>query len=261
MCEYLRAEFEVSSVILTSFIQGNWEELNNWEEVTKNICYILQFIDSARFMASSLSSLVNNLSEKIHRINLKFGHNDKKCWTCEMKYKYSDSFLEYINIKDDLIEHKFLCCNNNYQHKFDEKLKEWFFSTYIFSNHDNKKSILLLQKGVYPYEYMDDWETLSETLLPEKDNFHSHLVMEDITDADYAHAKRVCEDFEIKHLGEYHELYVQSDTLMLANVFGNFRNVHHAKFLSAPVLPWQAALKKSKVKLDLLPDIYILLMV
>ena len=113
---------------------------------------MIQFIDSARFIASSLSNLVNSLSENIRRINLKFGHSNKKCGTCEMKYKYSDSFLEYINIKDDLIERKCLCCNKNYQHKFDEKLKEWFFSTYIFSNHDNKKSILLLRKGVYHYE-------------------------------------------------------------------------------------------------------------
>ena len=79
--------------------------------------------------------------------------------------------------------------------------------------------------------------------------------MEDITDADYAHAKRVCKDFEIKNLGEYHDLYVQSNTLLLADVFENFRNMclkiyelDPAKFLSAPGLAWQAALKKTKVK-------------
>ena len=73
--------------------------------------------------------------------------------------------------------------------------------------------------------------------------------MEDITDADYVHAKRVCKEFEIKNLGEYHDLYVQSDTLMLADVFENFRNMclkiyklDLAKFLSAPGLAWQADL-------------------
>ena len=71
---------------------------------------------------------------------------------------------------------------------------------------------------------MDDWEKFNETSLPEKEGFYSHLNMEDITDADYAHAKRVCKDFEIKNLGEYHGLYVQSDTL-LADVFENFRNM------------------------------------
>ena len=73
-----------------------------------------------------------------------------------------------------------------YQQKFDEKLKGRFFNTYKFSNHGNNKFILLLRKGVYPYQYMDDWERFSETSLPEKEDFYSHLKMEDITDADYA---------------------------------------------------------------------------
>ena len=66
----------------------------------------------------------------------------------------------------------------------------------------------MLRKGVYPYEYLDDWEKLNETSVPEKEHFYSHLNMEDITDADYAYAKRVFKDFEIKNLGEYHDLYV-----------------------------------------------------
>ena len=85
--------------------------------------------------------------------------------------------------------------------------------------------ILLLQKGVYPYEYMDDWEKFNETSLPEKEDFYSHLNMEDITDADYAHPKTVCKELETKKLGEYHGLYVQGDTLLLADVFENFRNM------------------------------------
>ena len=118
-----------------------------------------------------------------------------------------------------------MCCHKNYQHKFDEKLKEWFFNTYKFSNHNIKKFILLLWKGVYPYEYMDDWEKFNETSLPEKEDFYSHLNMEDITDADYAHAKRICKDFEIKNLGEYLDLYVQNDSLLLADAFANFRKM------------------------------------
>ena len=81
--------------------------------------------------------------------------------------------------------------------------------------------------------------------------------MEDITDADYTHAKRGCKDFEIKNLGEHHDLYVQSDTLLLADVFENFQNMcleiyesDPAKNFSAPVLTWQSALRKEKVKLD-----------
>ena len=92
--------------------------------------------------------------------------------------------------------------------------------------------------------------------------------MEDITAVDYAHAKRVYEDFEIKTSERYHHLHVQSDTFLLADVFGNFRNMFlelyeldPAKFIPAPGFSWQAPLKNTKVKLDLLTDIDMLLMV
>ena len=88
-----------------------------------------------------------------------------------------------------------MCCNKNYQHEFDEKLKGLFFTTYKFSNRENNKFTLLLRKGVYPYEYIDDWEKFNEISLPEKEDFYSHLSMEDINDADSVHAKRVCKDF------------------------------------------------------------------
>ena len=107
--------------------------------------------------------------------------------------------IEYTNFKDDLIEYKCLFCNKSYQHKFDKMLKGRFFNAYKFSNHNNDKFILLLRKGVYPYEHMDHWEKFNETSLPEKQVCCSHLNMEDIDDADYAHAKRVCKDFEIKN--------------------------------------------------------------
>ena len=64
----------------------------------------------------------------------------------------------------------------------------------------------MLQKGVSPYEYLDNWEKFNETSLPDNEEFYSNLNMEDITDADHVHTKRVCKDFEIKHLEEYHYL-------------------------------------------------------
>ena len=84
---------------------------------------------------------------------------------------------------------------------------------------------MLLRKGVYPYQYMDDWEKFNETTLAEKKEFYSNLNIEDITDAYYMHVKKVCKDFEIKNLGEYHDLYLESDVLLLADVFENFRKM------------------------------------
>ena len=80
----------------------------NREEITKYTSYILQFFDSAQFMASLLSNLVNNLSEGIHKIKCKHEHEDKKCETCGVKYKYCDCFLEYTNFNDDLIVQMFV---------------------------------------------------------------------------------------------------------------------------------------------------------
>ena len=124
-------------------------------------------------MASPLSNLVNNLAEGSHKIKCKHGHDDKKCETCGIKYKYCDCSLEYRTFKDDLIEYKCLCCNKNYLQNFDEKLKEQFLNPSTFSNHDSNWFILLLQICVYPYEYMDDWGKFNETLLPEKEDFYS----------------------------------------------------------------------------------------
>ena len=103
---------------------------------------------------------------------------------------------------------------------------------------------------------MDDWEKFNEASLPEEQDFYSHLNMEDITDADYVHAKRNCKYFEIKNLGEHHDLYVQGNTLFLADVFENFQNIcleiyelDPAKFLSVPGLAWHLTLKKARGKI------------
>ena len=115
---------------------------------------------------------------------------------------------------------------------------------------------------------MDSWERFDETLLPVKEVFYTKLNIKGISDKDYAHGQKVWEVFEIKNLDEYHDLYVQCDTLLLADVFENFRDkcteiyeLDPAHFLSAPGLAWQACLKKTKVKLELLTDIDMLLMV
>ena len=71
-----------------------------------------------------------------------------------------------------------------------ENLKERFANTYKLSNHDLNKFVLLLRKGVYSHEYIDDWQKFNEISLPEKKLFYSHLNMENVTDADYTHSKK-----------------------------------------------------------------------
>ena len=231
------------------------------------ITYKLKFIDSYRFMSSSLSKLVDNLSEGIH---------NNKCVNCK-------SNLDYVRIttakpsalarssserKNEKLLLKCFSCDSYYGKKFNKELIKKFKNTYIFCNNDLNKFILLLRKGVYPYEYMDSWEQFNETSLPIKEDFYSHLNMEDIEDIDYRHGNNVFNNFKLNNLGDYHDLYVQSDTLLLADVFENFRdmciNVYEldpAHFLLLPGLAWQACLKKTNIELELLTDYDTLLMV
>ena len=119
----------------------------------------------------------------------------------------------------------------------------------------------MLRKGVYPYEYMDSWEKFNETLLPSKEDFYSNLNMENIDDIDYRHGNNVFKRFKLENLEDYHYLHVQSDTLLLADVFENFiymcikeYELDPAHFLSFPGLAWQACLKKNNIELELLTD-------
>ena len=243
-------------------------------KTTKISCKI-KFIESFRFISSSLSNFVDNLSEGLH--------NDR-CIDCK-------SYLDYMTTKDDQLIFRCFECKKNYKKDFNEELNKRFANRYefcdgdilsslipylswrIYPNIDINKFILLLRKGVYPYEYMDSWERFNETSLPDKTTFYSSLNMEDITDVDHMDAKRVFKEVALrslnnKDLGDYHDLHVQSDTLLLADVFENFRNMcievyelDPAHFLSSPGLAWQAFLKKTDVKLEFLPDVDMLLMV
>ena len=176
----------------------------NGEERSKEI--ELRFIDSFKFMSSSLDSLVNNL---VRGNNIFFGFE----------------------------------VNNEPQYK------------------------LLIQKGIYPYEYMDDSDKFKETILPPKEAFFCKLNMSGVSDQDYKHTRRVWSEFGINNLGEYHDLYLCTDVILLANVFKSFRKVcfdnyglDPAHFYMAPGLAWKACLKKTKIRLELLLDPDMLLM-
>lgn len=127
---------------------------------------------------------------------------------------------------------------------------------------DPNKLELLLQKGIYPYEYTDSWKWFDEEVLPEKDSFYSKLKMEHVSDEDYKHAQEVWKAFECKNLGDYHNLYLKMDVLLLADVFKNFRafclkhyNLDPAHYYTSPGLSWDALQKYTGVNLELLTDI------
>ena len=145
--------------------------------------YKIKFIDSYRFMSSSLSKLVVNLSEGIH---------NNKCLDC-------NSCLDYIKIKNEKLILKCFNCNNYYKKKFNQDLIKKFKNTYSFFNNDLNKFTLLLRKGVYPYEYLNSWEKFNEKSLPSKEDFYSNLNMEDIDDIDYRHGNNVFKRFELEN--------------------------------------------------------------
>ena len=164
-------------------------------------------------MSTSLSSVVDDLSEICKK---------KKCAKCRERQK-SISQCQFIGTEDNKLSYKCKECYDK-SHKSISRLDKKLPSIYKFCNNDLNKFALLLRKRIYPYKYMDSWEKLNETTIPSKGAFYSNLNLEGVTDEDYNHAQKVWDIFEIKNLGEYHDLHVQSNTLLFADVFGNFRN-------------------------------------
>lgn len=127
---------------------------------------------------------------------------------------------------------------------------------------------LLRRKGVYPYSYITNWEVFNETVLPPPSAFYNDLTEKPVEEKDYRHAHAVWEAFGIRTLGHYHDLYVMTDVLLLADVFQNFRqlcaefyNLDPCHVFTAAGLSWEACLKKTQVKLELLTDIDMLLFI
>ena len=185
-------------VPVDSYIDKNGEEKDKLIE--------LRFIDSFKFMSSSLDSLTKNLVSRGKKL---FGFED-----------YSE--LQYD---------------------------------------------LLTRKGVYPYEYVNSWDRFNETQLPPISAFHSNLNMSSISEEDYQHAQRVWKEFGIHNLGDYHDLYLRTDVVLLANMFEAFRDTclkHYkldpAHFYTSPGLAWKACLKHTGIMLELLTNPDMLLM-
>ena len=156
----------------------------------KTITYKLNFIDGYRFMETSLSNLADNLSEI----------NNKDCKKCMERNKIK-SECRYIKQKENKLIYKCKKCND-ISYKSVNGFIEKFRSICEFCNKDLNKFVLLIRKGVYPYEYMDSSEKFNERSLPDKEYFYSQLNLECITDEDYVHAQKVYDAFELENLGE-----------------------------------------------------------
>ena len=158
---------------------------------------------------------------------------------------------------------KFIDSINFLQSSLDKLVKStdsFLIMQRTFMEEDKRR--LLLKKGIYPYEYMDSFERFDETELPEKEKFYSSPSGKGITDEEYGHAQEVWKKFGCQNLGDYHDLYVITDVLLLADVFENFRKMCKEKYgldpahyYSAPGLSWDALLRKTGVELELLTDL------
>ncbi|XP_071054991.1 uncharacterized protein [Onthophagus taurus] len=167
----------------------------------ENVYMKMRFVDSFRFMASSLDSLASNLVED-----------------------------DFIHVKKCFIRH--------------EQFK------------------LLTRKGIFPYQYIDSIDRLGETSLPSKDAFMNKLSFDGISEDEYNHAQTVWRTFGCQNLREYSDLYLKTDVLLLADIFEKFREVcfstyglDPAHYYTAPGLSWDAMLKFTQIKLELLTDI------
>ena len=185
-------------IIVDTFINKKGEE----KEVEREI----RFIDSFKFMAASLDSLVKNLPKE--------------------SFKNLTEFYEGDQLN------------------------------------------LLLRKGVFPYDWFDNFNKLSANHLPPKESFHSILNDSGISEEDYKHAQNVWDVFDMKTMRDYHDLYLKSDVLLLSDVFENFRDVclknyslDPAFYYTAPGLAWDACLKITKVKLEMIGDYEMLMMI
>ena len=209
----------------------------------------LTFIDSFQFMGSSLEKLVTNIT------------NCGKCKTC----KPSKCMKININDENKISQHitSISCgecenCKNKDKDCIDPKYDQLKYTSSMFKN---KKLELMARKGVYPYDYMDSFDKFNSQL-PSKEDFYSILNDKHIKNEEYEHAKNVWNTFNLKNMGEYHDLYLKSDILLLVDVFENFRNtcleyykLDPCHYFTSPGLSWDAMLKMTDIKLELITDI------
>jgi hypothetical protein len=196
-------------------------------------------------LIKALSSLGDEYLDAIKCISCNF---EKYITFSVKKLSFIDSFAFLSTSLEKQVE--FLAVEG--LHKF----------TYLKENFSEDNINILTKKGVYPYDYMSNWERFNETALPPQSSFYSQLSKNDISVEDYERAVEVFKTFKCNNLGDYHDLYLKTDVLLLADVFENFRNVSMKSYkldpvhyLTVPGLAWDAMLLKTKVELSLIDDL------
>lgn len=184
----------------------------------------------------------------------KFDEEVKKFYTSSMYFRFIDSFRFMANSLSDLVS--FLPHDS-----FHVLTKE-------FPELSQNKLSLLKKKGIFPYDYVNSMKKLKANKLPEKTFFFSKLTNCHISDDDYKHAQKIWKVFGIKNLGEYSELYLKTDVLLLADVFENFRSscmeiygLDAAHYYTAPSLSWDSMLKVTRIRIELITDVDMLLFI
>ena len=176
---------------------------------------------------------------------------------------------DYISFSVDVAVDKYVDKEGNEKEKLIELrfIDTFKFMSSGFEDYSELQYYLLTRKGIYPYEYVSSWDRFEETQLPPIEAFYSKLNMSSISSDDYQHAQKVLKDFRIHNLGDYHDQYLRSDLVLLANVYEAFRETcleHYkldpAHFYTSPRLAWKACLKCTGIRLGLLTDPDILLM-
>ncbi|XP_050677400.1 uncharacterized protein LOC126974058 isoform X2 [Leptidea sinapis] len=181
----------------------------------------------------------------------------------QTKEKYI-SFTKTIKFNNHKIQlrfvdsFKFLPCSLD---KLVQNLMEEQFQTLKYNFPNNNDFLRLRKKGIYPYEFMSSHDSLKLSALPSRDKFYNTLTDTHISDEDYEHAKDVWQHFHCQNMSDYSDLYLKTDVLLLTDVFENFRalclqtyGLDPAHYYTAPGLSWDAMLKCTKIKLELLQD-------
>ena len=196
--------------------------------------------------------------------------NKEDCITFSVNVAVDKYIDKEGNEKDKLIELRFINSFKFMSSRLDlltDNLVHGGIKLFGFDDYNESQYYLLTRKGIYPYEYMSSWDKFEESQLPPIESFYSNLNMYNVSKDDYQHAQKVWKEFGIRNLGDYHNLYLQTNIILPVNVFEAFRDTcleHYsldpAHFYTSPGLAWKACLRKTRVRLELLTNPDMLLM-